>query len=58
MTFQIVGGGGGGQWCNCELMVCNKLRGSVATFPKEIFEILTIGDHFCSFQTTFKVHFS
>ena len=34
MIFQIVEGGG--QWCNCEPMTCNKLSGSVDMFPREI----------------------
>ena len=38
MTFQITGG----QCCNLEPTACNKLRGSMDMFPKEIFEILTI----------------
>ena len=42
VTFQIMGGGGGGQWYNREPMAYNKLRGSVDMFPKEIFELLTI----------------
>ena len=46
---------GGG--CNRGPVACNKLRGSVDMFLKEIFGFLTICGHFGSFQT-FKVHFS
>ena len=48
LTFQIIGGGGGGGGGSGVIVTYgnNKFRGSVDMFPKEIFEVLTVCDHF------------